>query len=470
MTENRYETKWLVMMAVSMSIFLATIDASIVNLALETLERELNTSFALVQWVVLAYLLTITGLVLIFARLGDMLGKKRLYLTGFTIFTIGSALCGLAPGVEWLIAFRVVQALGGSMLQALGTAILTEAFPPNERGKALGIGGTMVSLGIALGPSLGGILIDTLGWRSIFLVNVPIGVVGISLAWRFVPNIVPKGHQPFDFVGAMTLTLTLLCFSIGMTLSQEYGFGNLYVVILLFSAVMLLGTFINIERRLKHPMIDLRLFRNILFSINLYAGVSVFIVVAGAFLYPFYLKRVGDYETRTIGLMIATFPVMLGVLAPLAGSLSDRLGTRPIAVTGLILACIACIGISTLDENTSQIGFILRLMLLGAGIGIFQSPNNSAVMGAVPPERLGIASGLLATTRNVGQTVGIPILATIFAARTFSVAPDADKLADASSTAIVAGMQAAFLFAAGVIFVAVLVSIWGIKVERQQAS
>lgn len=470
MTDDRYTNKWLVLTAVSMSIFLATIDASIVNLALETLERELDTSFALVQWVVLAYLLTITGLVLIFARLGDMLGKKRLYLTGFIIFTSGSALCGLAPGVEWLIAFRVVQALGGSMLQALGTAILTEGFPPNERGKALGFGGTMVSLGIALGPSLGGILIDTLGWRSIFLVNVPVGIIGITLAWRFVPNIVPKGRQPFDFVGAMFLTLTLLSFSIGMTLSQEYGFGNLYVIVLLIGAAILLSTFITIERRLRYPMIDLRLFRNTLFSINLYAGVSVFIVVSGTFLYPFYLKRVGDYETRTIGLMIATFPVMLGMLAPIAGSLSDRLGTRPIAVTGLIIACIACLGISTLDENTSAPGFIIRLMLLGAGIGVFQSPNNSAVMGAVPSSQLGIASGLLATTRNVGQTVGIPILATIFAARTFSIADEADKLADASASAIVAGIQTAFLFAAGVIFVATLVAIWGIRVERQQAS
>ncbi len=466
MQSDPYARKWLVMAAVSMSIFLATIDGSIVNVALATLEKSLDTSFAWVQWVVLAYLLTITGLVLIFARLGDMYGKRRFYLAGFAIFTAGSALCGLAPNVQWLIGFRVLQAIGGSMLQALGIAILTEAFPAHERGKALGIGGTMVSLGIALGPSLGGLLIGAFGWRSIFLVNVPVGIIGISIAWRFVPQTAPKGHQRFDLVGASLLTATLLAFSLGMTFSQENGFDHPIVMFLLTAALFSLVGFIWTEQRVAHPMINLSLFRNTLFSINLYAGVSVFIVVASMFILPFYLEHVEGYKIQQIGLMLATFPVMLGVLSPISGSLSDKLGTRPIAAIGLLVAGLACLGLSTMDDNTSTLGFVVRLTILGGGIGIFQSPNNSAVMGAVPKDQLGIASGLLATTRNVGQSMGVPILGTVFAARTFAIAGYTSEMADAPPDAIVGGLQMVFVFAAGVIFVALLVALWGIQMER----
>ncbi|NDJ85196.1 MAG: MFS transporter [Chloroflexi bacterium] len=453
--------KWFVLAAVSTSIFLATIDASIVNVSLSTLERELNTSFAWVQWVVLAYLLTITSLVIIVGRLGDLLGKKRLYLAGFAVFTAGSALCGLAPNVQLLIVFRALQAIGGSSLQALGLAILTEAFPAHERGKALGIGGTMVSLGIALGPSLGGLLIGSLGWRAIFLVNVPVGIVGISLAWRFVPNTAPQKRQRFDLGGAILLTATLVTFSLGLTISQESSFTNPVVAGLLISSALLLAGLIRVERRVRGPMIDLRLFRNRQFSTSLYAGVSVFVIVASIILFPFYLEYVLAYEIETIGLMIAAFPIMLGILSPFSGTLSDRLGTRPITIAGLVITALACMGLSTLGHQTTTAGFVLRLVVLGAGIGIFQSPNNSTVMGSVPPSQLGVASGLLATSRNIGQAIGIPLLGTIFATRVFALAGERGDISDMPPDAIVGGIQAVFLFAAGVITLALLVYIFG---------
>lgn len=469
MDESTTTNKWLVMTAVLTAVFLATVDASIVNVSLATLQRELDTSFALVQWVVLAYLLTLISLVLIFGRLGDIVGKRKLYLSGFVLFTIASTLCGLAPSIGWLIGFRALQALGGSMLQALGFAILTEAFPKEERGKALGIAGTTVSLGIAVGPSLGGLLIGIFSWRAIFLVNLPVGIVGTYLAWRHVPNIVPVGKQRFDFVGAFLLTVTLLAFSLGMTAGQEIGFDDLRSIGLLIGALVGLIAFIAVEQRVPFPTINLSLFRNALFSINLYAGASVFIIVAGTFLYPFYLEYVLEYEIEQIGLMMASFPIMLGVLSPLAGTLSDRLGTRPIAITGLIIGVIACLGISTLDQNTTAFGFIIRLVVLGGAIGVFQSPNNSAVMGTVPRAQLGIASGLLATSRNIGQIIGVPLLGTVFAIRTYALAGTSGDIEDLPVEAIVGGMQAVFLFAAAVLALAVLVYLWSIYLERKQA-
>src|SRR5512139_2468459 len=195
-----YSRKWYVLVAVSMGIFLATIDGSIVNVALPTLSREFDASFAVVEWVVLAYLLTLTALLLSFGRLADMLGKKPIYLAGFVIFTLGSVLCAIAPGIYWLIAFRILQAIGATAILALGMAIVTEAFPAEERGRALGITGAVVSIGIIIGPALGGLILAFLSWHWIFLVNLPVGIFGIWLVLRNVPFVQPPGGQRFDFI------------------------------------------------------------------------------------------------------------------------------------------------------------------------------------------------------------------------------------------------------------------------------
>lgn len=455
--------KWLVLAAVSMAIFLAAIDASIVNIALPTLEQDLNTTFAWVQWVVLAYLLTITGLVMTFGRLGDMLGKKKLYLAGFVVFTTGSALCGMAPNIHFLIGFRALQGIGGSILQALGIAIITEAFPSHERGKALGIGGTMVSVGIALGPSLGGILISLFGWRSIFLVNVPIGIVGVFVAHRYIPVSQSKGRQRFDILGAFLLTITLLAFSLGMTLSQENGFDDALVLLLLIGCVVGLGVFLMVENRSPHPIIRLEMFRNRNFTLSLAAGVSVFVVVATNFIVPFYLEFGRGYEVQQIGLMIGAFPIMLGVLSPLAGSLSDRFGTRPISLLGLCISIVACLGLSTLNDHTSVLGFVLRLTLLGGGIGVFQSPNNSAIMGSVPKDQLGVASSLLATSRNVGQSIGLPILGTVFATRTFDLAGKTSEISQTPAYAVIGGIQTVYLSAAILLMMTAAIFAWNLQ-------
>ncbi|MCZ7541107.1 MAG: MFS transporter [Anaerolineae bacterium] len=465
-----YSRKWWVLLSVAMGTFLSTIDSSIVNVALPTLEDKLNTRFATVQWVVVAYLLVVTSLILGVARLGDMIGKKRIYLTGMAVFTVASLLCGLAPSVGFLIAFRVVQGLGAVMMQALGMAIVTEAFPRTERGRALGIMGTVVSLGISIGPTVGGLLIGTVGWRAIFLVNLPVGIVGFALVQRHVPDWRPPGGQRFDALGAALLLIALLALALGLTFGPEQGWGSAPILALLISAALGFAVFLAVEKHLAQPMVDLRLFRDPLFSISLLTGFLVFMVIAGMFVLPFYLEWVKGYDPGRVGLFLTVMPVALGLSAPIAGSLSDRYGSRGISLVGLVIVVGACLGIATLQENTSAMGYILRLLPLGLGVGIFQSPNNSAIMGAAPRERLGVASGLLSLSRAFGQVTGLPLIGAVFASRVYAVTSldHGVDASDAPAWAIVEGVQAAFLAGAALVMIGVVLAALAFRLDRRR--
>ncbi len=465
-----YSRKWTVMAAVAMGVFLATIDGSIVNVALPTLVRELGTEFAVVQWVVLGYLLTITTLMLSVGRLGDMIGKKRPYAIGFVLFTLGSVLCGLAPSVYWLIGFRVLQGIGAAMLMALGFAIVTEAFPPSERGKALGFLGTMVSVGIVLGPVLGGLLIGALSWRWIFFVNLPIGIVGTWMVLRFVPAHRPAGGQRFDLLGAALLFFGLASLLLALTLGQRMGFTSPAVLALFAAFLAFLALFITVERRIKDPMIDLSLFQNRLFNVNLITGFIVFVCMAGTIiLMPFYLENVLGYDPQSVGFLLAIVPIALGISAPISGALSDRVGTRPITVAGLLIILLGFLAISTLSTDTTALGYVLRFLPIGIGIGIFQSPNNSAVMGAVPRSRLGIASGLLSVTRTLGQSTGIAVLGAIWAGRVLAHAGQdlAGGASAAGAEAQVGGLNDTFTVTVVLVSLALLLAIWGLIQERR---
>ena len=466
-----YSRKWYVMSAVAMGIFLATIDSSIVNVALPTLVRSFDSEFAVVQWVVLAYLLTVATLMLSIGRWADIVGKKPLYTVGVAIFTVGSALCGLAPTVYWLIGFRVLQAMGAAMTAALGMAIITEAFPASERGKALGIAGSIVSVGIVLGPTLGGILIDALSWHWIFFVNVPIGVVGILMVTRFVPNFKPAGGQRFDYWGAITLFVSLTCLLLALTVGQRVGFSRGPILLLFSGWAVFLAVFVVIELKTSQPMIDFSMFENRLFSINLITGFITFVTIAGTIiLMPFYLEEVLGYETRQVGLLLAVLPLAMGLIAPLAGTASDRFGARPITVIGLLVLVIGYAALSTLDHQTTTLGYMVRFLPIGLGMGIFQSPNNSAIMGGVSRDRLGVASGLLALTRSLGQTVGVATLGALWAGR---VVYHMGGVLLGGATSAAAPVQAAALgdtFHAIVVLMslALMLSVWGLIQERRR--
>ncbi len=465
-----YGRKWQAMVAVGLGIIMSTIDGSIVNVALPTLVDAFDTTFPVVQWVVLAYSLTLASLSLMVGRLGDMIGKKPIYTAGFVVFTSGSVLAGLSPTIGWLIGFRVLQALGAVMVLSLGLAIVAEAFPPWERGRALGIAGSLVSIGIVVGPTVGGLLIQTLDWRWIFYVNLPIGIVGTVAASRFVPAVRPRGGQTFDYPGAALLFFTLLCISLALTVGQTVGFADGRILLLFAGAVIGLFSFVMFELGRDQPMLDLRLFKQRLLSVSVGTGYLTFVAVAGSFiLFPFYLQNVLGYEPGTVGVMLAGPSVAIALIAPISGSLSDRFGSRPMTVAGLAVLVVGYASLRTLGVDTSGIGFVLLTVPIGIGMGMFQSPNNSAIMGSVPPEQYGVASGLLSITRILGQVSGIALLGAFWAIR---VAANSGREYRGAATTAGAGAQvAAFRDVMLVVAVAIALglgaAIWGLAEERR---
>jgi EmrB/QacA subfamily drug resistance transporter len=463
-----YSRKWYVLISIGMGVFLATVDASIVNVALPTLVKTFNTQFAVVQWVALAYMLTVATLLLSMGRLGDIRGKKRIYMTGMIIFTTGSFLCGIAQTIYWLVAFRILQAIGASMMAALGTAILTESFPAKERGKALGTIGGIVSIGIIAGPVLGGILIDAISWHWIFFVNIPLGLIGMFMVIRFVPSFKSIKEHSFDFAGASILFISVVSFLLALTLGQNMGFRNHFIVFLFTIWVMSFILFLYIEIKVKDPMVNLQIFQNSLFSLNLLTGFMTFVATAGVvLLMPFYLENVLGYNPHQVGFLLAAIPLSAGFISPLSGILSDRFGTRIMTTIGLMIMVSGYYGLTTLDENTTAFGYILHFLPVGMGIGMFQSPNNSAIMGSAPRKYLGIVSGMLSITRSLGQTSGIAAIGAFWAARVSVYAGTEFKTSPTRTdiTAQVHGLHDALSGIVILVAFGLFLNIWGLMLE-----
>lgn len=468
-----YPHKWGAMLAVGLSVFMGTIDFSIVNISLPTFVEELHTDFHTVQWVILSYALMVTALLLGMGRLGDMMGRKKLFISGLGIFTLGSLLCGLAPNIGWLIGFRTLQGLGAVMTQALGTAIITESFPPDERGKALGIIGGIVSVGLALGPALGGIIIGYIGWRAIFLVNIPVGIFALGAAFRFIQKEKPGTQcEKFDIPGALILLITLVLFSLGMTWGQDRGFSSISVWAVMVATAVGMYLFIIVENKTRCPMIRLDIFRNTLFSVNLVMGFLVFIVLSGNFILPFYLELVKNFSTEQAGLMIMVIPLTMGLVSPVSGWLSDRFGSRGISLAGLLMIVAGCLCIGSLDSQSGVLGIALSLAPFGFGLGFFQSPNNNAIMTAAPKESLGVASGLLALSRNLGGTAGVPLFGTLFALNVSAAAGGQkyETITKAPAEALVSGLNGTYKVAALFILAATVLAAFAFWKDKQASS
>jgi EmrB/QacA subfamily drug resistance transporter len=458
------------MACVAMGVFLSTVDASIVNIALPQLVQEFHTDFPTVQWVPLAYMLVITTLMLSVGRLADIVGKKQIYTLGLLIFTASSALCGFSQSIEALIGFRVVQAIGAAMNMALGAAILTEAFPPSERGTALGVVGTVVSLGVIVGPAVGGILIDILSWHWIFFVNIPVGIIGVAMAMRFLPSIKPDDtNQQFDYFGALAIFVFLITLLLGLTEGQRLGFTALPIVALFGVSLLALGGFIAIELGSKQPMVNLHLFKNSLISVSLIMGFIAFITISGTvLLISFYLQDILGYSTRTAGLLMSVVPVLLGISSPISGVLSDRFGTRKITLVGLGILVVGYVLLQYLDQHTGMLAYILLFIPIGIGMGVFQSPNNSAIMGEAPKTQLGVVSGLLSESRVLGQTLGVALVGAFWAGRVFDrLGETLPKGATTAPIAIqVAALQDTFFVMAIMMLLALLLGV-GLLVKKQ---
>lgn len=414
--KNSPNYRWYVLATVAIGTFMATLDSSIVNVALPTISSQLNSDLSTLQWVVTAYLLTITSLLPVFGRLADLFGRKRVFGLGFLVFIFGSALCGLAENIWFLVATRVLQAIGAAMLMSNSAAIITAIFPPKERGKALGLTGTVVALGSLTGPALGGILIGLAGWRSIFYINIPIGLIGFTAVLLILPKDVPSNDkESFDFLGASSFTLGMILVLLGITNGEEWGWSSFPILLSLVLGIASLLLFVLTERKVKHPMIDLSLFRNRPFLIgNLSGGLSFTAMFANNMILPFYLQGILHYKPAQVGMILMVFPIVMAIVAPISGNASDKFGPLVLTTSGLVITGLGLLYFSTLSATANFYHILPGSILTGLGAGMFQSPNNSSVMSSVPPQKLGVAGGINSLVRNLGMVAGIAWSVSLF--------------------------------------------------------
>jgi EmrB/QacA subfamily drug resistance transporter len=410
------DRKWLVLAAVGVGTFMSALDGSVVNTILPVVREAFGSNVATVEWVITVYLLVVSGVLLSFGRLGDLRGHKAMYVSGFAVFVGSSALCGLAPSVETLVAFRGVQALGAAMLFANGPAILTTNFPASQRGQALGLQATMTYLGLTVGPALGGFLADLLGWRSVFYINVPVGILAVTLSALFIPRDQPAERRGrFDVAGALVFLLGLVALLLSLNQGHNWGWTSIPILGLFAGAVVFVVIFVAIERRVTSPMLDLRLFASRIFSASTASAVLNYVCLYSvAFLMPFYLIQGRGLSPAQAGLILTAQPLVMAVAAPLSGTLSDRIGSRLLSVAGMAILGIGLLLLSRLGSASPYGQVAGFLVVVGLGIGIFISPNTSALMGAAPRSRQGIAAGVLATARTVGMVMGVGLAGAIF--------------------------------------------------------
>jgi EmrB/QacA subfamily drug resistance transporter len=409
------DRKWWVLIAIGTGTFMSALDASVVNTVLPLIRDAFKSNVANIEWVVTIYLLLVSGLLLTFGRLGDLRGHKSVYVWGFAIFVLSSALCGLASSALLLVSFRAIQAFGAAMLSSNSPAILTGNFPDSQRGQALGLSATMTYLGLTAGPSLGGWLAQQFSWRAVFYINVPVGVLALGLSLYFIPRDIPDDQsKKFDLAGAVTFMTGLTALLLSLNKGHDWGWNSPLVLGLLLVAALMLRLFLRIERSSDSPMLDLSLFRSRTFSVTTASAVLNYICVYTIlFLMPFYLIQGRSLSPATSGLLLTVQPIVMAIIAPVSGTLSDRIGTRIPTVLGMGLLGLGMFLLSRLGSHSPYTLAALGLGITGLGTGTYISPNNSALMGAAPRHRQGIASGILASARSVGMVLGVGLAGAI---------------------------------------------------------
>jgi EmrB/QacA subfamily drug resistance transporter len=402
---------------VCIGIFMTTLDASIVNIGLPSIARAFDTTLTgTLEWVVIGYLVVIGALLLTFGRLSDMIGRSPIWITGLITFTVGSAVCGAAPSLKFLIAARALQGVGGALILSTSTAILSNAVPAARRGHALGWGALSIALGASAGPTIGGFLTTFGTWRWIFYVNIPIGLVAIVATLRLIPPTLVRTTRKFDLVGALLLAIALAALTLGLSFGQEWGWTSARVRGTLLGGLGSLVVGALVETRSSHPIIDLRLFRNRVFASAVASLLcSMLALAAIGFLFPFYFEELQGFPPERTGLLLTPFPLAMAIVAPVAGALSDRVGSRWLAPLALAITTVALLLLTQLDAASPMSEIWWRLALAGAGLGLFQSPNTRSLMGAAPESEQGMASGVFATTRITGQALSVAVAGAVFA-------------------------------------------------------
>ncbi|KPI33866.1 major facilitator superfamily MFS_1 [Actinobacteria bacterium OV450] len=462
---NPAPVRWA-LAGLSLSMLLSSLGTSTANVGLPTLAHAFGAPFQQVQWVVLAYLLAITTLIVSVGRLGDMIGRRRLLLSGISLFTAASVLCGLAPTLWLLIAARAAQGLGAAAMMALTMAFVGDTVPKERTGSAMGLLGTMSSVGTALGPSLGGLLIAGPGWRAVFLVNVPLGVLAFALASRHLPADRRDGRTErggFDHLGTLLLALTLGAYSLAMTVGR--GRPGPLNLALLAAAALGVGLFVRAEARAASPLLRPAVFREPLLSSGLGMSALVSTVMMTTLVVgPFHLSRGLGLGEAAVGLVLSAGPLVAALTGVPAGRIADRFGSRRMTVAGLAGVGLGCGALSLAPVSLGVAGYLVPLVVVTAGYAVFQTANNTSVMTDVGPDRRGVVSGVLNLSRNLGLVTGASVMGAVFA-----LASGAGDVATASPEDVAHGMRITFAVAAALAVTAIALAATGRALARRRA-
>lgn len=445
-----------ILASLSLSMLVSSLGASIANIGLPSLALAFNTSFQAVQWVMIVYLLTITTSIIAVGRLGDRIGRRRLLLLGIGLFSVASALCAMAPDIWLLLSARIAQGLGAAVMMAMTMALVGETLGKENTGRAMGLLGSMSAIGTALGPSLSGALIFGFGWRAVFLVTFPLGLLALLLAYRYLPHGRPQPQSEsgrFDLPGTLLLGVTLACYALSMTLGHgDFGAINL---LLLLCAGLGIGLFVRLENTTTSPLIQPALFRQPGLSSGLMMSALVMTVMMTSLVVgPFYLTRGLGLTVGQAGLAMSAGPLVAALFGVPAGRLVDRLGAKKITAVGLAIMTLGAGVMSMMSLSQGVFGYVAPLCLITLGYSLFQVANNTALMKYAAPEQRGVISGMINLSRNLGLITGASAMGALF-----MLAANADDIKLATAEAISNGMRVTYLAAGVLVAIALVMTI-----------
>ena len=466
----KHNNMWLILIATCLFTFMSTLDGSIVNIAMPTMSKDLAISMNEAEWIVSVYMITICCLLIFWGRISDTIGKIKIFKIGTLIFIMGSLFCGISSTLEMLLISRIIQATGASMTMATNYGIITENFPPEMRGRSLGVLGSFVSLGSIAGPGIGGVIIQKYTWHYIFLINIPIGIFAFVLGYFVFPKSKKKDIPlNLDYLGFILFDMFIISLFMGIFIGQVIGFTKLSIIILFIIAVCSFIGFIFREKRAKNPLIDLTIFNNKSFSVGLACAVLIF--SSNLFmntLLPFYLQDTLKLSSLMSGFILMCVPIAMVIVAPISGALSDKIGAKGLTFLGLFIVSISQLLFILIGLKTTISHLVLLTLLAGTGVALFQSPNNSIIMSSVEHNHLGIAGSINSLARNIGMVTGLSLSTTIlYSSMTQKAGYKVNGYIDGRDDLFLYGMHIAFLVSFSLCFIAFIIT--GIRLYRKKS-
>ena len=467
---SKQNNMWLILIATCLFTFMSTLDASIVNIAMPTMSKSLSVDMSDAEWIVSVYMITICCLLIFWGKISDTVGKVKIFKIGTFIFILGSLFCGISPTIEILLLSRIIQALGASMTMATNYGIITENFPPEMRGRSLGILGSFVSLGSIAGPGIGGVILQRYTWHYIFLINIPIGLFAIILGYFVFPKSKKKDIPlNLDFLGFVLFDVFIISLFMGIFIGQVIGFSKPLVIVLFILAILSIIGFILREKSAKNPLIDLTIFNSKSFSLGLICALLIF--SSNLFmntLIPFYLQDTLKLSSLLSGFILMCVPIAMVIVAPISGALSDKIGSEGLTFIGLLIVCISQILLVFTGLKTTITYLIILTLLTGTGVALFQSPNNSIIMSSVAKNHLGIAGSINSLARNIGMVTGLSLSTTIlYSSMSMKAGYRVTNYIEGRDDLFLYGMHVAFFISFLLCFIAFVITTYRLFIKKK---